>query len=162
MSTTETTRGQFTTPGAVLTALFAGNAIVTVVSKKSGERFTVKVSQPEVDPKQPNKAPPFFVKLLAGPDNVGDFVYVGILDRKGVRRTQASRVGAGSAVVTGLSWLVQHVVANSLPTDRIEVWHEGRCARCGRRLTVPSSIASGLGPDCAERIAEERAQAAAR
>src|SRR5262249_13335004 len=26
--------------------------------------------------------------------------------------------------------------------------HEGRCGRCGRRLTVPESIESGYGPEC--------------
>jgi hypothetical protein len=30
----------------------------------------------------------------------------------------------------------------------LEFWHEGRCGRCGRRLTVPDSIASGYGPEC--------------
>jgi hypothetical protein len=29
------------------------------------------------------------------------------------------------------------------------VWHEGRCGRCGRKLTVPESIESGFGPECA-------------
>lgn len=32
-----------------------------------------------------------------------------------------------------------------------EVWHEGRCGRCGRKLTVPESIETGIGPDCAKR-----------
>jgi hypothetical protein len=30
----------------------------------------------------------------------------------------------------------------------LEVWHEGRCGACGRRLTVPESIERGLGPEC--------------
>lgn len=36
--------------------------------------------------------------------------------------------------------------------DRVEVWHEGSCGRCGRKLTVPSSIETGLGPECAELV----------
>jgi hypothetical protein len=28
------------------------------------------------------------------------------------------------------------------------VWHEGSCARCGKKLTVPESIESGFGPEC--------------
>lgn len=28
---------------------------------------------------------------------------------------------------------------------------EGACGRCGRKLTVPGSIASGIGPTCAEK-----------
>lgn len=27
--------------------------------------------------------------------------------------------------------------------------YEGRCSRCGRKLTVPASIHHGLGPECA-------------
>ena len=31
--------------------------------------------------------------------------------------------------------------------------HEGRCACCGRKLTVPESIDTGIGPVCAGRLA---------
>ena len=34
----------------------------------------------------------------------------------------------------------------------LEVWHEGRCGRCNRALTVPESIASGIGPECAKHV----------
>ena len=34
----------------------------------------------------------------------------------------------------------------------LEIWHEGRCGRCGRKLTVPSSIESGIGPECASKL----------
>jgi len=30
-----------------------------------------------------------------------------------------------------------------------ELMHEGRCGRCGRPLTRPESIQSGIGPICA-------------
>ncbi len=32
----------------------------------------------------------------------------------------------------------------------IEVWHEGACCYCAKRLTVPASIELGVGPDCAQ------------
>jgi hypothetical protein len=35
----------------------------------------------------------------------------------------------------------------------MELWHEGRCGKCGRALTVPESIESGLGPVCESREA---------
>jgi hypothetical protein len=34
----------------------------------------------------------------------------------------------------------------------LKVHHEGRCCRCGRKLTVPESIETGLGPECASRL----------
>lgn len=36
--------------------------------------------------------------------------------------------------------------------EKIEFWHEGKCGRCGRRLSKPQSIATGLGPVCANRV----------
>ena len=36
--------------------------------------------------------------------------------------------------------------------DYIELWHEGRCGKCGRVLTVPTSISTGFGPDCLRRL----------
>ena len=35
--------------------------------------------------------------------------------------------------------------------ETVQVWHEGRCGKCGRKLTVPESLTSGLGPECAGR-----------
>jgi hypothetical protein len=34
----------------------------------------------------------------------------------------------------------------------LEIWHEGRCGRCGRKLTVPESIHNGYGPECIHLI----------
>jgi len=49
-------------------------------------------------------------------------------------------------------WRTRLSTASELP-DQVEVWHEGRCARCGRRLTVPESISSGFGPECITKVA---------
>lgn len=50
-------------------------------------------------------------------------------------------------------WLwVNHLgPSKALPTQ-VQFWHEGRCGHCGRRLTVPASIFTGFGPDCAEKL----------
>lgn len=36
--------------------------------------------------------------------------------------------------------------------DGYRIYHMGQCCRCGRALTVPSSIESGLGPYCAGKV----------
>jgi hypothetical protein len=45
------------------------------------------------------------------------------------------------------------LIKNNLP-NFIEIWHEGRCGKCGRTLTVPDSIANGLGPECIKTISK--------
>ena len=44
-------------------------------------------------------------------------------------------------------WLVQKLQQKHLP-ESVEVWHEGICCMCGKTLTHPDSIATGIGPVC--------------
>jgi hypothetical protein len=149
MPTTAATPARFATAIDARTAIFAGNATFTLVSRKSGARFTFKVTQGE---EQNGRPAPHFVKLLNGPNNTADYVYAGILDNRGVRTTKASKVSADAPSMVALTWAVQKLAAGVLP-ETLEVWHEGRCMRCGRVLTVPESVAHGFGPECAEKMA---------
>jgi len=47
-------------------------------------------------------------------------------------------------------------------SEFIEIWHEGRCGKCGRQLTVPSSIESGIGPECSKMLAKTSNKSIAR
>ena len=38
------------------------------------------------------------------------------------------------------SWAWSHLVGEVLPNEQLEIWHEGRCARCNRKLTVPEDL----------------------
>jgi hypothetical protein len=51
----------------------------------------------------------------------------------------------------GFAWFWKTLNGGTFPAT-FEFWHEGRCAACARRLTVPQSIATGFGPDCAARF----------
>lgn len=41
---------------------------------------------------------------------------------------------------------------NGIYDDRIQVWHEGKCACCGRPLTTPESLVTGWGPVCMRKM----------
>lgn len=49
-------------------------------------------------------------------------------------------------------WIWGRLVGGLPIPASVEIWHEGRCCRCNRKLTVPASIELGLGPDCAEDV----------
>lgn len=125
-------------PGRREAYILAGNATVTVKSLSTGTRFTYKVT----------KAGPtvYFVGVLSGPDNEVDYSYIGIVRRGVFTLTRKSRAGMSAASVRAFAWL-----SRNWEDDRAEVWHEGRCGRCGRTLTVPESIKSGIGPVCEEK-----------
>lgn len=127
--------------------IFAGNALLTIVDHESAERFTYKVQAPK---DQNAQKPVFFVKVLTGPENTRDYSYMGMItDKSWLRTTARSRV-SGDAPSFKLMRRVVDTLGKQWPLpDTIEVWHEGKCGRCGRTLTVPESIARGIGPECA-------------
>jgi hypothetical protein len=65
-----------------------------------------------------------------------------------VRTTRRGRPDT-CPTVRALRYTFRHL-PRALPAG-VEVWHEGHCMRCGRALTVPESISTGLGPVCAGR-----------
>lgn len=125
--------------------VFGGNAVFTVVSKVSGSRFTFKVQASD-------DGRVHFVKVLTGPDNESSYTYLGTIFADGAyRHGKKSSVGYDAPSAKVARWFFTHL-DDAVAMAKCEVWHEGRCCRCGRRLTVPASIEAGIGPECAQRV----------
>jgi hypothetical protein len=145
------TEARFENPATVLAFMFAGKAVFTLRSLRSGNRYTYKVStapEREQDKGKGGK-PAFFVAVLSGPDNTNDFTYIGMLRDGKFFTTRASKMNMDSLPVKTFNWALTSFNKNvrAFPQD-LEVWHTGRCGRCGRELTVPESVATGFGPEC--------------
>jgi hypothetical protein len=138
-------RRRITDADDALTFIKGGNSRFTLVSPKTGTRFTYRVSKP----KDGDKDNFFFVSLLNGPNNETDYTYVGIIANNQIRLTKKSKVGADAPSYKALDFTLRHLLHNNLP---VEFWHEGKCCRCGRTLTVPESIDRGIGPECIKHI----------
>jgi len=133
-------------PKNVQTFILAGNATFTVRSQKTGNRFTFKVSKP-------SEETPHFVSLLNGADNENSYVFLGsIFGGKQYVHGKRSKVSVEAPSAKAARWVVSRVLEGKA-LDGCEIWHEGKCGRCGRKLTVPESIESGLGPECATKVA---------
>jgi hypothetical protein len=136
------TKAQFSEFDLAWTFLHAGRAYITLVSKKSGDRFTYRVARPD-----PSK--PFFVSLLTGPDNTRSYSFFGCVFSEDVFRFgKNSSIGRDSKGAQAFKWFWEYMVAHRAIPSTVEVYHEGRCARCGRALTTPESIRAGIGPVC--------------
>lgn len=83
---------------------------------------------------------------------MGDYTYLGMLESERFRLTRASKMTPDSAPVRAFDFFVHNVIQLEREPGALEIWHEGRCGRCGRKLTVPESIAAGIGPECAGRM----------
>lgn len=132
-------------PNDILTFIAAGRAVFTITSQQSGQSYTYRFGRPQ----DQLEGGPIFAALLTGPDNTSDYTYMGIYypARRQVIQTRGSKIGHDAPGLKALNWFLAH-----LNDPRVAFRHEGRCGRCGRALTVPSSIDSGLGPECAGKV----------
>lgn len=100
----------------------------------------------------------YFVQILTGPDNTSNYTYLGVLNHENgkVRTTQKSKFHQDDLIVRILNRtleLIWNDNTTGITNAGFKVHHEGRCGRCGRVLTVPESITTGFGPECAGRVA---------
>lgn len=132
--------------------VLAGKAIFTLQGASS--RYTFRVNRADPKPGSQYTQQAYFVSLLTGPDNLSDYTYLGLLhwSTGEVRITRSSKYRVDSAPVLAINWAFRHIWAGrTLPAPAV-FYHVGRCARCGRALTVPSSIETGFGPECAGKM----------
>ena len=125
--------------------VFGGNSTFTVVSKRTSARFTYKVAAFQEM---------FIVKVLYGPDNENDYRQIGKVVGGIFSLTNKARM-AGITMETNsvsvFTWMLRNLGSNNFE-EKIEIWHAGRCGRCGRKLTVPESIFSGYGSECLSKL----------
>lgn len=135
-------RHRFTATADVLAFVLAGNAILTIESGHTGQRYTYRVRQP----KTPG---PHFVQLLTGPDNTSSYTFLGtIFEGREWRHSRKSPVSEKATSAVAWAWLWGLLVRGHELPEALGVWHEGRCGRCGRVLTTPESLERGVGPEC--------------
>ena len=134
---------RFQSNADIKTFLLAGKAILTLRSARTGTRYTFKVSKAK-------DRELWFVKLLTGSDNYSSYSYIGYFYKDLKFKTSAkSQFGFGALPMQAMRVLLEGLRQEEPKVHRqLEVYHEGSCGRCGRRLTVPESLMAGLGPEC--------------
>lgn len=136
---------QITDPKTAMDFIKGGKAVFTLVSVRTGTRYTYRVRESK------DKRGTWFVDLLTGPDNTGSYSYLGFM-KKQFGMNAGSKGNPHHPAFAAIDWLVLCLQNNHMPTT-VEFWHESKCARCGRKLTTPESIQTGLGPECSKKVA---------
>jgi len=127
----------FTSATEARAFVLGGNARFTIVSKVTKYRYTYRV-------RASKDKRISFVRLLTEP---GHYTYLGFIKNGELRLSSKSKMTTGSLPVEAFAWLLRRLNKGELH-PMLEIWHDGHCGRCGRALTVPSSLASGFGPEC--------------
>lgn len=133
-------RGQFNCAADALAFMTAGKATVTLLSKKTATRFTYRLTAAEDDQAH-------FVALLTGPNNLSNYQYIGRISRNvywhGRKIPRPGDIARDAPSALAFDWAWRALVRGQLPAQ-LEIWHQGRCGRCARKLTAPASIARGF------------------
>jgi hypothetical protein len=141
-------RKPFPDAASALKFMTAGKSTVTLVSLKTEKRYTYRITASE-------DGLAHFVGVLTGSDNESSYSYLGRISRgifwQGRKVPKASDVAKGAPSHIAFDWAWRAMSRGDMP-ESLQVWHEYRCGRCARKLTVPSSIASGYGPECQGKI----------
>jgi hypothetical protein len=135
-------------------AILAGKAKITIKNSVTGNHFTYSVKRAKA--RVGNLAGMWFVSVLSGPDNVSNYRYAGIFtEAKSLRVTAKSKIGADAPSFRVFNTVLNTLFAGTL-NPIVEIWHEGTCCRCGRALTHPESIETGIGPECTKLRSKNR------
>jgi hypothetical protein len=141
-------RGRFATALDARQHMRAGKSTITIKSLKTEARFTYRLTLSD-------DGACIFVSVLNGPDNYANYKYIGRISRDifwaGRKTPRPDDIAKDAPSVVAFAWTWKQLAQGHLPGS-VEVWHEGRCGRCGRKLTVPESVAAGFGPECAGKI----------
>lgn len=141
-------RGTINTITEIQQFIFASNATFTIENEKSGNRFTYKVVRKN---KKDKAGYIWFVNLLNGPDNVIDYQSLCFMfgnENGFCIRQNKQRIKPTATSYIAFDWLIKQINEKKELIAGVNFYHEGKCCRCGRKLTVPESIKSGIGPEC--------------
>jgi hypothetical protein len=142
----------------------AGKAIMTIESKRTQKHFTFKFNTPkDLDPEKDGlknwKDIPVWVRLLTGPNNDdrGNYTFIGTIFGKRYFHSKKTKISDEATAIKALVYWFNSVVAKKKENlELIQLYHEGRCMKCGRKLTTPDSIERGIGPVCDDAIERQK------
>lgn len=108
--------------------------------------------------KRPNNLDVFpddtrFVYAVHTVNGISKHFYLGMIEGDHFRLTRNSRFDCYADIVKGAFYIDKMMHNQSLvDSTPMNLYHEGMCCVCGRKLTSPNSIKSGVGPKCRKRI----------
>lgn len=131
--------------------MLAGKCEFVLYSTKTKEKFEYKLTKKESN----NKENEFIYFLNTKIDN--EYKYAGVIwfdEKQGEFRFGQGAKGRVSGNHLNIRSLlfVMNKLHNEGEPKFCEVYHIGTCGRCGKKLTTPESIMTGLGPECCKKV----------
>lgn len=131
--------------------LLAGKSEVTIKSGVTGNKYTYFIKR-----RQSLKDEEEYVYFINVHLN-GNSTYAGIMffdsdkDRFIFKRGKNGNFSENDIPIKALMYVINKLYNGEYGID-VEIYHCGICGRCGKKLTTPESILTGLGPNCAKAV----------
>jgi len=144
-----------------LAFLLAGRCYVTLERVVDGSRYTYRIEQkteeiddPQSGQKVTKRHAFWFVALQMGAIDETRPRYLGVIDPATFRTTRgtAKNPSATADSINLFGDTLRDLRAGRSNETHVRIFHCGRCARCGRALSTPASILTGIGPECCKEM----------
>lgn len=140
------------TPAQFRNFIFAGRSVFTLENNETKNYITFRIKQLKKNGKLiPNQ---FAIECKVLGDNTAGYNFLGFLNLERKSFEKLGRMLPDYVGYKTLFWLLGNLeTLETLPYyHKLAIYHEGCCCKCGRALTVPESIDSGIGPECKENM----------
>ena len=130
--------------------IIGGKAIMTLESKTTGRWFTYRIKKAKKDEENST----FFVSVLTGNDNESAYTYMGTIfkgEKLKFTLTKNSKIGDSALSYKAFNFFFNLLLNNKVHNE-MSIYHRGLCSVCGKSLTTPDSLKSGIGPVCEGRV----------
>lgn len=130
-------RHRMTSAKQILEFILGGAAVISLKSLATNKHFTYRIKK---------KEDVYFVTFLSAGSS---WAYIGYIDKDLVLKKDRRVIPytRGYPAWEAIEWFWPILNKGRIPQDA-EVYHEGKCAMCGRKLTDPISVSEGVGPEC--------------
>jgi hypothetical protein len=142
---------KFERPLPALEFICAGNSAFTLLSEKSGNKYSYRVKKAKHSTED---HPPLFVYIMNGRAKLQAYDHIGTIftsptDLSFVweRVFQPRRSMVMLPALHAFQYAFNALRVCKMPVN-CQIWQSGRCGRCNRILTNPASILTGFGEEC--------------
>lgn len=129
--------------------ILAGKAYFTIQNKETNNHLTYRINICKDNEKE-NKF--YFVGVCSRYEG---YSYIGNLyaskDETNYRFVPSKKIKNNPLSVKVFNVILDRYINKNNPHPNISFYHHNKCGKCGRTLTTPESIKSGIGPTCASR-----------
>jgi hypothetical protein len=138
-----------------LAFMTAGNCEVTIKSLETGITFSYKLIRRQSFYKQTD----FIYYLKVRMNNVesyaGNIEFNRDKDKYVYWQGQKGKLNSDETPVRAIMFVL-NALYKKLYSINVEIYHCGTCGVCGKPLTNPESIMTGIGPSCARKLANNK------